>query len=373
MKAFWVIVVAGIAGAGVWVYQARVAEKSAAAAAETARAEAERAADVAKALATAPPPATPPVAPVPSSPATAPAPKDEGPKPDPAATIDPINRHAAGGIDLDRALGTEGATSEADLRELIYTVAPGDTLATITQKFYGDPSIWQRLGHYNAAELRATGYLIAGMKLRIPPREILMSPQYEKPPAAADVASSAGKDAVPPVGKNAPAEVALVSEGEALVVVKEDGTRLIDGRFTMKGEGTPEKPYEVTWEYLVSAMEVYDPGQGKKKLPGRIAMLDGKRLRITGYVAFPLYVDEPRELLSMLNQWDGCCIGIPPTPYDAIEVHLSRPVPTADRVATYGTVEGTFSVKPYLVGEWLVGLYMMEDAALTVRGPGYGT
>ena len=28
--------------------------------------------------------------------------------------------------------------------------------------------------------------------------------------------------------------------------------------------------------------------------------------------------------LMMLNQWDGCCIGVPPTPYDAIEVKLKE-------------------------------------------------
>ena len=33
-------------------------------------------------------------------------------------------------------------------------------------------------------------------------------------------------------------------------------------------------------------------------------------------------VGEVNEALVMLNQWDGCCIGVPPTPYDAVEVRL---------------------------------------------------
>jgi hypothetical protein len=160
----------------------------------------------------------------------------------------------------------------------------------------------------------------------------------------------------------------------AKVVRRDDGTLLVDERFVVKGEGTAEKPYEVTWEHLVSAAEVYDPQKGKKELPGRITMLDGKHVRIVGYVAFPLYVDEPKELLSMLNQWDGCCIGVPPTPYDAVEVKLVKVVDKEQRTTTFGSVEGKLSVKPYLVGQWLVGLYLMDDAKLTSqRYGGFGS
>jgi hypothetical protein len=80
-----------------------------------------------------------------------------------------------------------------------------------------------------------------------------------------------------------------------------------------------------------------------------------------------MFVEQPRELLSMLNQWDGCCIGVPPTPYDAVEVHMKDVVSKEERLATYGSVEGTFAVKPYLAGDWLVGLYVMENAKLTVK------
>jgi hypothetical protein len=96
-------------------------------------------------------------------------------------------------------------------------------------------------------------------------------------------------------------------------------------------------------------------------------MLDGKTVRLTGHVAFPMTTKEPRELLSMLNQWDGCCIGTPPTPYDAVEVALTDTVVGDDRFATTGKVVGTFHVKPYLQGDWLIGLYVMEDAKLTPR------
>lgn len=148
---------------------------------------------------------------------------------------------------------------------------------------------------------------------------------------------------------------------------KEDGSMVLDGRFAVKGAGTPEDPYVVPWDLFTSAEEVYKPQQGKKELPGRIMMFDGKFVRIAGYVAYPMFVEQPRELLSMLNQWDGCCIGIPPTPYDAIEVKLAKVATAKERLATYGTVEGKLGVKPYLAGDWLVGLYLMEDAKLSVK------
>lgn len=149
---------------------------------------------------------------------------------------------------------------------------------------------------------------------------------------------------------------------EAKVVKQDDGTLLVDDKYIVKGEGTKEKPYIITWDMLVSAHEEFDPRAKKVTLPGRVMMLAEKQVIIEGYVCFPLAIEQPRELLSMLNQWDGCCIGVPPTPYDAVEVRLGQPVVDDGRFATTGTVQGTFKVEPYLVGEWLVGLYLMEDA-----------
>jgi hypothetical protein len=188
---------------------------------------------------------------------------------------------------------------------------------------------------------------------------------------AADLAALPRRELIPFASASASAPVArTVPQGDVKMVRKDDGSAVVDGRFTLKGEGTRDKPYEIAWEYLVSASEEYEPRKGKKTIPPRIALLDGKFVRISGYIAFPLYVEEPKELLSMLNQWDGCCIGVPPTPYDAIEVKLRDVASKDDRLATYGTVEGKLSVKPYLVGDWLVGLYLMDDA--TVKTKQYG-
>ena len=141
-----------------------------------------------------------------------------------------------------------------------------------------------------------------------------------------------------------------------------DGSQKIDDRFVMTGAGTKEDPYVVSWEHLVSIQETFDPSQKKDKIPSRLHYIDNTYVKITGYICFPLYVPQPKELLAMLNQWDGCCIGVPPTAYDAIEVQLRRKVDEETRFAVHGSIVGKFQVKPFVTGNWLVGLYLMTDA-----------
>jgi hypothetical protein len=148
---------------------------------------------------------------------------------------------------------------------------------------------------------------------------------------------------------------------------KSGGTLLLaDGKYEIRGAGTAESPYRVSWECLASAQETYIPRLGEREIPQRVAMLHGKVVEIDGYLAFPLMVTETKELLVMLNQWDGCCIGVPPTPYDAIEVKLVEMAKRGGRHAmfNFGGVRGTLKVDPYLVENWLVGLYILDNATM---------
>ena len=189
-----------------------------------------------------------------------------------------------------------------------------------------------------------------------------------------DVIETALNAGNPPAPIPAPAAEGKVELKQTPVKIerKEDGSVVLDGQFTVKGNGTKESPYIAPWELVLTAQETYDPGQKKDEVPGAVMFLDGKHVRLTGYVCFPMYVPEPKEMLAMLNQWDGCCIGVPPSPYDAVEVHLSKKVGTDDRYAVYGTVEGVFHVKPYLSGNWLIGLYLLEDATFKPSDKGGG-
>ena len=139
----------------------------------------------------------------------------------------------------------------------------------------------------------------------------------------------------------------------------------IDDEFILQGDGTQDNPYRPTWEYLYSAGDTYAPRLGKNEIPQRIALLDGKWVNISGYTVFPLVSGKTKEMLIMLNQWDGCCIGVPPTPFDAIEVGLNEAVMRGPKHSiTYGTITGRLKVDPYLIEDWLVGLYLLEEGTL---------
>jgi nucleoid-associated protein YgaU len=53
-----------------------------------------------------------------------------------------------------------------------YTVEPGDTLAVIAQKFYGDPTQWRKIYDANRAAIGDNPDAIkVGTQLKIPPKE----------------------------------------------------------------------------------------------------------------------------------------------------------------------------------------------------------
>ncbi len=183
----------------------------------------------------------------------------------------------------------------------------------------------------------------------------------EAPEAPADPIAAT----TPAPAADAPAEPAPAAAATETTVVRQpDGSQLINNRFLLRGEGTKEKPYEITWDMLVAAQEVYKPRLGQKTLPGYLDIIDGAYVKIAGFIAFPLMAQSADEMLVMLNQWDGCCIGIPPTPYDAIEVRLKEPAEGETRFKVSGTLTGRIAVDPYLVKDWLIGLYTMDDAVL---------
>lgn len=151
-------------------------------------------------------------------------------------------------------------------------------------------------------------------------------------------------------------------------LIEKDGAILADGKYIIRGAGTAESPYEVSWELLMSASDTFIPRLGEKEIPQRIALLNNAHVRVSGYIAFPLIVTEASECLVMLNQWDGCCIGVPPSPYDAIEVKLAAAEDNSKRhVVRVGTLEGVLHIDPYVVEKWLVGLYTMDNGVLSTE------
>ncbi len=225
------------------------------------------------------------------------------------------------------------------------------------------------------ASAGALAFFLAGPDEKVEPViatvEVAQSEPAAVAPAAAAPAAAARVDSPTPptgdlsLGLAATIKDAVVRPGKLL---QEPGSISADGLFHIAGAGTKESPYEVSWELLVSASDTYIPRLGEKVIPQRIAMLHDKYVRISGFIAFPLVTTESDECLVMLNQWDGCCIGVPPSPYDAIEVKLATPADNSKRhIVRVGTIEGILRIDPYLVERWLVGLYTMDGATLSTE------
>ncbi len=157
-----------------------------------------------------------------------------------------------------------------------------------------------------------------------------------------------------------------LAPGPAAVVERLDAeTVRLDGRFTVRGSGVERDPYRITWDLLTSAAETISAEEKRWVLPGRLAALDGSWVQISGYWAPPLQQFQTREIMVMLNRWDGCCIGRPPTAYDCMDVRLAAPMAvTGQHLFRYGTVRGRLRIAPFAAGPYLLGLYELQDATL---------
>lgn len=196
-----------------------------------------------------------------------------------------------------------------------------------------------------------------------------LPPAVAAPPASASTALDdllgGSLVAVAPGGAPATAAPTVTVGTPARIERIDERTVRVDGEFTILGNGTERDPYLITWELLASASRELDAASGRFTVPGRIADLRGAWIRISGYWAPPLQVFEARELMVMLNKWDGCCVGLPPTPFDSIEATLSRSVQVQGKhLFRFGTITGRLEVEPFVAGTFLLGLYRLQDAVL---------
>lgn len=172
-------------------------------------------------------------------------------------------------------------------------------------------------------------------------------------------------------GSSAPAaapstDTPAVTVGEPARVDRiDERTVRLDGSYVVRGSGTEDDPYQVTWELLGSVRNTVDAGRGQFVIPGRVADLRGAWIRISGHWAPPVQAFEAREALVMLNKWDGCCIGLPPTPFDSIEAKFAAPVKVqGQHLFRFGTFKGRLMVEPFVAGTFLLGLYRLEQVVM---------
>jgi hypothetical protein len=147
-----------------------------------------------------------------------------------------------------------------------------------------------------------------------------------------------------------------------------DPANPVDGAYILGGSGTADDPYQITWDLLLLAAQTYVPREGRTDMPPRVQAMDGAHIKIEGYFAFPLASTDSREVLFMLNMWDGCCIGVPPSPYDAIEVRLKEPMGSGGKqFVNYGTLTGVLKVDPFVQDGWLLGIYLMQEGSINLE------
>jgi len=110
-----------------------------------------------------------------------------------------------------------------------------------------------------------------------------------------------------------------------------------------------------------------------------IQALHGRWVTLTGHLWVPYPTGgDVRDFIVAKNPWDGCCLGVPPTAFDSVEVRLREGAALANPMAEFATVSGRFVVdRREQLGE-IVGLYRILDAVPgtvaegAVEGGGWG-
>ncbi len=142
----------------------------------------------------------------------------------------------------------------------------------------------------------------------------------------------------------------------------------LDNRFRVIGGGRDDDPYRISWELLTSATAYIDPAQLAVTPPPWIRLLDDTIIEISGYYSTPLRVDRTKSLMLTLNRWDGCCVGLPPTPFDAIDLVLRDPMEMKGlHMLRFGTFRGRLRVEVFEAAGYLIGLYRIEDAVFVAK------
>lgn len=148
----------------------------------------------------------------------------------------------------------------------------------------------------------------------------------------------------------------------------DERTLELDGRFRVTGNGSDADPYVITWEMLTSASEYVDPAQNARTPPPWVRILDGTYVEISGYYSTAVRMALAKNLLLTLNRWDGCCIGVPPTAFDAIDITMRDPLPMRGlHLTRFGTFKGLFRAECLDAAGFLIGLYRLEDTTFETK------
>ena len=131
------------------------------------------------------------------------------------------------------------------------------------------------------------------------------------------------------------------------------------------GAGTERQPFRISWELLGQASGHVRGDGTLDAMPRTLELLGGTWIELSGYYAPAIVAPSTDEVVLMLNRWDGCCIGLPPTPYDSALVKTRTPIDfSLQHQIRFGTLRGRLVLEPFALGGLVLGLYRIEDAEL---------
>jgi len=131
------------------------------------------------------------------------------------------------------------------------------------------------------------------------------------------------------------------------------------------GAGTERQPFRVSWEMLGQASGHVRSDGTTDGMPRTLELLGDTWIELSGYYAPAIMAPSTDEVVFMVNRWDGCCIGLPPTPYDSALVKTRLPIDfSLQHQIRFGTMRGRLVLEPFALGGLVLGLYRIEDAEL---------
>ena len=131
------------------------------------------------------------------------------------------------------------------------------------------------------------------------------------------------------------------------------------------GAGTERQPFRVSWELLGRASGHVRGDGSLDAMPRTLELLGGTWIELSGYYSPAVIAPSTDEVVITLNRWDGCCIGLPPTPYDSALVKTRTPIDfSLQHQIRFGTLRGRLVLEPFALGGLVLGLYRIEDAEL---------
>lgn len=217
----------------------------------------------------------------------------------------------------------------------------------------------------------ATPAAVASTEGPIPTPTTIAPARSDNPPESGSTASAPTApdfDLLGESGKVIPPKSAVLTDTRSpndVVRRLDERTLELDGRFRVTGNGRPDDPYRISWELLTSAQPYIDATTKALTPPPWVRAVDGTYVEISGYYSSAVRVSMAKNLLLTLNRWDGCCIGLPPTAFDAIDMTLRDPMPLQGlHLFRFGSFRGRLVVSPFETGGFMLGLYQLEDATL---------